>query len=133
MTKVRIEANIDADSGWVELDPPQARVPKGATVIWAFTFTAVPDDLRPALLFESFIPESNVSAGLADPILGPFRELSRRGSKIHGSGFEGLAGQYIYKICLVAKDGSNPLVRKLRCRNVPAGGLVPDPGTRGSK
>lgn len=129
MREVRIEARVDADSGWVELEPPQARVPEGATVIW--TFINVPPDLRPALLLESFIPEANAGAGPAAPS-NPFGRTSRRGDEIHGSDFGGLAGESMYTIGLLAVNGDGTLVRRLQCRNAPAGGggLVRDPGPR---
>lgn len=127
----RIKATVDNPPGWVELDPPRVRIAEGDTVSWVFA--GVPAGRRPALLFESFVPGTNVSIGSADPSLGPFRQLSRQSDEIHGSGFSGLAGEYMYTICLVAKDGDDLLVRKLQCRKVPAAGLVRDPGPRSLK
>ena len=129
--ELRIEARVTFDSGWVELDPARGRIAKGSTVTWVFT--GVPNDLRPALLFESFTPETDTLVGSADPFQNLFSRLSRQGNEIHGSGFRGLAGEYMYKIYLVAADGDDPRVHKLQCRHVPAGGLVLDPGPRASK
>ena len=127
MTDFRIEAKVDIDAGWVELDQPRVRIAANDTVTWVFT--GVPDDRLPALLIESFIPETGVFMGPADPFRNLFSQLSRGDTKeIHGSGFDGLAGEYMYTICLVAKDGDDLLVRKLQCRKVPAAGLVRDPG-----
>lgn len=125
---LRIEARVIFDSGWVELDPPRGRITKGGTVTWVFT--GVPNDFRPALLFEGFTPEADTLVGSADLFQNLFSQLSRQGNEIHGSGFRGLPGEYMYKIYLVAADGDDPRVHKLQCRNAPAGGLVTEPGPR---
>lgn len=113
---MRIEANVDANSGWVELKPPLARIAEGGTATWIFT--GVPDGLRPALLFED---------------VNPFGHLSWRDGEIQGSAFRGLEGECMYKVCLLGAGGDDPLVRRLQCRDVPAGGLVRDPGPRSQK
>lgn len=124
--EVKVEATVDAVAGWVELDPPRLRIPDGGTVIWIFT--GVPSSLRPALLFEGFQPEPGAAMGSSDPWRGPFGELTRQDDAIRGLRAEGLAGEYTYKVCLVGKDPDDPLIRRLECRRVHAGGLVRDPG-----
>jgi len=125
---LRIEARVDAAAGWVDLDPPRLRIPDQGTVTWIFT--GVPDHLQPALLFEGFQPEPGAAMGSTEPWRGPFGELSRQDGAILGAGAAGLAGEYVYKVCLVGKDPDDPLIRRLECRRVHAGGLVRDPGPR---
>lgn len=125
---LRIEVTVDARAGWASIDPPRTRIRQGGRVTWVFA--GVPENLRPALLFESFVPRLDDSMGSTDPFQGPFSRLTREGDTIRGDGTAGPDGEYWYKVCLVADDPANPLVRRLECRGVPAGGLVKDPGPR---
>lgn len=126
--EIVIEARVDADRRWVQLDPPRALIPIGGEVVWSFT--GIPADQRPALLFESFVPRTGDRTGLVDPSRGPFGRLVRRGDEIRGSGSGAVRGEYSYQVCLIPAAEQGALVRELDCRGVSAGGLVDDPGPR---
>jgi len=148
LTETKIEVQVDADANTVRLQPSRAVFgctgsgrPQGTGTAVRVTrvrwkFQGVPRDLRPVLVFESFIPEperddASLSA-LAwgwDRLRGPCARIEAEGSdQLVGREIAGPRGFYMYRIGLIPRS-PDPAhsIQLLDCTYGPAAALEPPP------